>query len=122
MCAMMPERLANTDPFKQITEMVGCGPFKWVADERVQGSRNVYGEFDEYVPRDGGTPDWTRGPKIVHFDRVEWTTIPTPPPLRRAAERRAGLVGICDPRPDAADQRDRRGCGSWSTNPTGAVT
>jgi peptide/nickel transport system substrate-binding protein len=73
---MMPERLANTDPFKQITEMTGSGPFRFVADERVPGARNVYQRFDKYKPRDGGTPDWTAGPKIVHFDRVEWTTIP----------------------------------------------
>jgi peptide/nickel transport system substrate-binding protein len=73
---MMPERLANTDPFKQITEMVGSGPFRYVADERVPGARNVYQRFDKYQPRTSGTPDWTAGPKIVHYDRVEWTTIP----------------------------------------------
>jgi peptide/nickel transport system substrate-binding protein len=76
MCAMMPERLANTDPFKQITEIIGSGPFKYVQAERVQGSRNVYAKFEQYKPREGGTPTWTSGPKIVHFDRVEWTTIP----------------------------------------------
>ena len=74
--AMMPERLANTDPFKQITEIIGSGPFRFIADERVAGARNVYQRFDKYKPRDDGTPDWTAGPKIVHFDRVEWTTIP----------------------------------------------
>ena len=31
-----------------------------------------------YVPRESGTPDMTAGPKIVNFDRVEWTTIPDP--------------------------------------------
>ncbi len=31
MPAMMPERLANTDPFTQVTEMVGSGPFRFVA-------------------------------------------------------------------------------------------
>lgn len=76
MCAMMPERLANTDPFKQITEIIGSGPFRYKADERVQGSRNVYEKFDKYKPRENGVPDWTAGPKVVHFDRVEWTTIP----------------------------------------------
>src|SRR6267154_1819955 len=30
---VMPERLANTDPFQQITEMVGSGPFKFVKEE-----------------------------------------------------------------------------------------
>ena len=73
---MMPERLANTDPFKQITEMVGSGPFRFVADERVPGARNIYRRFDKYRPRDDGPAEWTAGPKIVHFDRVEWTTIP----------------------------------------------
>jgi peptide/nickel transport system substrate-binding protein len=74
--AMMPERLANTDPFKQITEMVGSGPFRYVMNERVPGARNVYERFDKYQPRADGTPDWTAGPKIVHYDRVEWSTIP----------------------------------------------
>ena len=73
---MMPERLASTDPFKQITEMVGSGPFRFVANERVPGSTNVYQRFDKYKPRESGSPDWTAGPKVVHFDRVVWTTIP----------------------------------------------
>ena len=47
----MPERLANTDPFKQVTEMVGSGPFRFVADERVAGARVVYERFDDYLPR-----------------------------------------------------------------------
>jgi peptide/nickel transport system substrate-binding protein len=78
-CAMMPERLANTDPFKAITEMVGSGPFRYVADERVPGSLTVYRRFENYVPRPGNTPTgWTAGPKPVHFDRVEWAYIPDP--------------------------------------------
>ena len=76
MCAMMPERLASTDPFKAITEVVGSGPFRFVANERVQGARNVYAKFDKYQPRETGPQEWTAGPKIVHFDRVVWTTIP----------------------------------------------
>ncbi len=76
MCAMMPERLANTDPFKQITEIVGSGPYRFIANERVAGARNVYQRFEKYQPRPNGTPDWTAGPKVTHFDRVEWTTIP----------------------------------------------
>ncbi len=76
MPAMMPERLALTDPMTQVGEMVGSGPFRYVADERVQGARNVYARFDRYRPREGGTPDWFSGPKVVRYDRVEWTTIP----------------------------------------------
>lgn len=77
-CAMMPERLAKTDPFKPITEMIGSGPFKWNAKERVVGSLAVYDRNPEYKPRESGTPEWTAGPKVVHFDRVEWHVIQDP--------------------------------------------
>lgn len=73
---MMPERLANQDAFQALTEVVGSGPFRFVADERVQGARNVYAKFDRYRPREEGVADWTAGPKIVHYDRVVWTTMP----------------------------------------------
>jgi peptide/nickel transport system substrate-binding protein len=76
MPAIMPERLAGTDAFKQVTEMVGSGPYRFKRDERVVGSRAVYERFDGYVPRTGGNPDWTSGPKVAHFDRVEWLVIP----------------------------------------------
>ena len=76
MCAIMPERLALTDPFRQVTEVVGSGPFRFKADERMQGSLVVYERFHEYKPREDGTPDWTSGPKVAHFDRLEWHVIP----------------------------------------------
>ena len=75
-CAMMPERLAKTDPFKQVTEMVGSGPFRFQASEHMAGSRVVYTRNAAYVPRPNGTPDFTSGPKVVHFDRVEWHVMP----------------------------------------------
>lgn len=75
-CFMMPERLANTDPFKLIPEAIGSGPFRYKPDERVPGARNVYERFERYKPRESGVADWTAGPKIVHFDRIEWTTMP----------------------------------------------
>ncbi|MBO1077718.1 ABC transporter substrate-binding protein [Roseomonas haemaphysalidis] len=78
MCAIMPERLAQTDAFTQVTEMVGSGPFRFKADERVAGARVVYEKFADYKPREGGTPGWTGGPKVVHFDRVEWNVVPDP--------------------------------------------
>ena len=78
MPAMMPERLARTDPSTQVTEMVGSGPFRFKADERVPGARAVYERFAGYVPRPDGVPDRTAGPKVVHLDRVEWTTVPDP--------------------------------------------
>jgi peptide/nickel transport system substrate-binding protein len=75
-CAMMPERLANTDPFQQVPELIGSGPFRYKADERVPGSLNVWTKFEGYVPRRDGKLTWTSGPKLVHYDRVEWKTIP----------------------------------------------
>jgi peptide/nickel transport system substrate-binding protein len=75
-CAMMPERLANTDAFTQVTEMVGSGPFKWNAKDRVVGSLAVYDRNAAYKPRSGPLSSWTAGPKIAHFDRVEWHVIP----------------------------------------------
>ena len=90
MCAVMPERLAATDPFKQVTEMVGSGPYRFRADERVQGSRFAYERFQGYKPREGGTPEWTAGPKVAHFDRVEWHVISDP--STAASALRAGEV------------------------------
>ncbi len=79
MCAIMPERLASIDPFKQVTEMVGSGPFRFKADERVSGARVVYERFTDYKPREGGgLSEWTSGPKVAHFDRIEWHVIPDP--------------------------------------------
>ncbi|MBV8914693.1 MAG: ABC transporter substrate-binding protein [Acetobacteraceae bacterium] len=79
MCAIMPERLASTDPYKQVTEMVGSGPYRFKANERVQGARFVYERFPGYTPREGGgRPEWTTGPKVAHFERIEWHIIPDP--------------------------------------------
>ncbi len=118
---MMPERLANTDPFKQITEMVGSGPFRFVADERVPGARNVYQRFDRYVPRQGGTPDWTAGPKVAHFDRVEWTTMPdagTKVGAMQSGEQDWWENPTADLLPLLARQRNVK---VVTTNPTGNV-
>ena len=87
MPAMMPERLARMDPNTQVTEMIGSGPFRFKADERVPGSRAVYERFAAYAPLQGGAPDRTAGPKIVHIDRVEWTTVPDPATASAALQR-----------------------------------
>ena len=75
---VMPKRFADTDPFQSIKEVVGSGPFRFMAAERVVGSKVVYTRNADYVPRPNGTPDWLAGPKIVNFDRVEWTVMPDP--------------------------------------------
>ena len=87
MCPVMPERLAMTDPFKQVTEMVGSGPFRFKPDERVSGSRVVWEKNTAYVPRPNGTPSGTSGPKIAHFDRVEWRILPDVGTVAAAMQR-----------------------------------
>jgi peptide/nickel transport system substrate-binding protein len=72
---IMPERLAKTDPYQQITEMVGSGPFKFVAEEFQPGHKVVYVKNTEYVPR-SEPPDWASGGKVVKVDRVEWLYVP----------------------------------------------
>jgi peptide/nickel transport system substrate-binding protein len=72
---IMPERLARTDPFKQVIEMVGSGPFKFVASEFQPGNKVVYVKNTDYVPR-WEPPSWASGGKIVKVDRVEWLVVP----------------------------------------------
>ena len=69
--AIMPERLAKTPPTTRIVEMVGSGPYRYLAAERVAGARNVYAKFDGYMPRQG-VASFCAGPRIAHFERVEW--------------------------------------------------
>ena len=83
---VMPERLAMTDPFQSIKEVIGSGPFRFEANERVVGSKVVYTRNQDYVPRPSGTPDWLAGPKIVNFDRVEWNVMPDPGTAAAALE------------------------------------
>jgi peptide/nickel transport system substrate-binding protein len=73
---MMPERIARTDANTAIREIVGSGPFRFKADERIAGSRLVYERNPDYRPRETGTASWTAGPKRVNVDRVEWQVIP----------------------------------------------
>ena len=95
---MMPERIAATDPYKQVTEIVGCGPLRFVPDEYVSGSRMVFARFDGYVPRQGPA-SYTAGGHKVNVDRVEWRVIPDP--ATASAALTAGEVDWVElPQPD----------------------
>ena len=72
---IMPEHVARTDAYKQITETIGSGPYKFVSKEYVPGILSVYARNADYVPRQEPA-DLTSGGKVAHFDRVEWQTIP----------------------------------------------
>jgi peptide/nickel transport system substrate-binding protein len=77
MCAIMPERVARTDPFTQISDATGSGPFRFRQDQFRPGDVAVYERFAGYAPRDEAA-DFMAGGKVVHFDRVEWRVMPDP--------------------------------------------
>jgi peptide/nickel transport system substrate-binding protein len=72
---IMPERLAQTDPFKQIPEAIGSGPFRFVTNEYVAGNLAVFEKFDRYNPRPEPA-SFAAGGYRVMVDRVEWRIIP----------------------------------------------
>jgi peptide/nickel transport system substrate-binding protein len=74
---IMPERIAKTDPFKQITEYVGSGPMRFVRNEWVSGDRAVFEKFADYVPRQE-PGSWLAGGKRILVDRIEWKVMPDP--------------------------------------------
>jgi peptide/nickel transport system substrate-binding protein len=95
---IMPERLARTDANTQVGEVVGSGPFRFVRNEFVSGSRMVYEKFDGYRPR-SEPADGAAGGKVAHFQRIEWHILTDP--STAAAALQAGEVDWVDqPLPD----------------------
>src|SRR3954464_1618469 len=77
MAFIMPERIAKTDPFKQIEEYIGSGPMKFVKNEWVPGAKAVFEKFADYKPRDEKA-SWLAGGKNMLIDRIEWVVMPDP--------------------------------------------
>ncbi|MBS7812650.1 ABC transporter substrate-binding protein [Roseococcus sp. XZZS9] len=88
-CAIMPERVAQTDPFTQINDPTGSGPFRFRRDLFRPGDVAIYERFDGYVPRSEPT-DFMTGAKQVHFDRVEWRVMPDPATAGAALQNNEG--------------------------------
>jgi peptide/nickel transport system substrate-binding protein len=82
---VMPERHANTDPFTQITEAIGSGPYRFNRAEWVPGSRSVYERNAAYVPRQEAA-NMLAGGKVAHFDRIEWRIMPDPATVAAALQ------------------------------------
>jgi peptide/nickel transport system substrate-binding protein len=77
MALIMPERIARTDPFKQINEYIGSGPMKFATSEWVPGAKAVFTRYAEYPARPEAA-DWLSGGKRMMFDRIEWIIAPDP--------------------------------------------
>ena len=83
---IMPKRLAATDPNEAVPEIVGSGPFKFVKDEWVPGSKVVFAKNTDYVPRSEPANGFAGG-KVVKVDRVEWVVLPDPQSAIQALNR-----------------------------------
>jgi len=87
--AIMPERLAATSAFKPVGEIIGSGPYRFLPEEHITGARAAYERFPLYQPRVSGPVGFTAGPKVAHFDRVEWLTLD---PFSAMAALRSGEI------------------------------
>ena len=72
---IMPKKVAETDPFKQIDDYTGSGPFIFVKDQWKPGEKTVYVKNPKYKPR-SEPASGLAGAKIAKVDRVEWVAIP----------------------------------------------
>jgi peptide/nickel transport system substrate-binding protein len=105
-CAILPERLAAaTGP---IEEIIGSGPFRFLAEEHEPGVLTAYGRFEGYLPRAEGEASGLAGPRRPLFARVEWR--PTPDTAEALQAIRSGAADWWES-PDLAAQtalrRDR---------------
>ncbi|MET0682096.1 MAG: ABC transporter substrate-binding protein, partial [Casimicrobiaceae bacterium] len=66
---------AQLDPNTAMTTAIGSGPFMFVREEWVPGSKVVYRKNPDYKAR-SDAPDGFAGAKLAKVDRVEWLVIP----------------------------------------------
>ena len=116
---IMPERIARTDPNKAITEVMGSGPYRFLADEYVSGSRVAYARNDGYVPRTEAV-EWATGGKVAHYPRIEWHIIPDPA-TAAAALRNGEMDWWEQPLADLLPSLERAGIRTQIDQPAGRL-
>jgi peptide/nickel transport system substrate-binding protein len=74
---MMPKKTAETDPNTQIKveDVIGSGPFLFIANEWKPGEKVVFVKNPKYKPRSEPASGLAGG-KVVKVDRVEWIAMP----------------------------------------------
>jgi peptide/nickel transport system substrate-binding protein len=74
---MMPKKTAETSPDQQIKveDVIGSGPFVFVASEWKPGEKVVFVKNPKYKPRSEPASGLAGG-KIVKVERVEWIAMP----------------------------------------------
>ncbi len=83
---IQPERLAAIPPSEQFKEVIGSGPYRFIADEFQAGAIAHYARWDKYVPR-SEPPDMWAGGHVANFDRVEWIAQPDSSTAAAALQR-----------------------------------
>lgn len=72
---MMPERIANTNPYIPITDPIGSGPYIFSMRDWDPVNKVVYLRNDAYVPREEPT-SLAAGGKVAKLDRIELVYYP----------------------------------------------
>ncbi len=83
---VQPERISSTPVGEQFKEVIGSGPYRFLADEFQAGAIAHYARWDKYVPR-SEPPDFWSGGHVANFDRVEWTAQPDSSTAAAALQR-----------------------------------
>ena len=92
--AIMPERLAAESPFKPVAEIVGSGPYRFLEGRACQRRPRRLRALCASISRGrAARSGFTSGPKVAHFERVEWLTLDRVFGVGGAAPRRDRLVG-----------------------------
>ena len=71
---VMPERMAVTDPMKQVTDWIGSGPYRFLKEDWVPGAQAAWAKFDRYIPRPEPVSGIAGG-RVAGVDRIEWTIL-----------------------------------------------
>jgi peptide/nickel transport system substrate-binding protein len=88
---------------------MGSGPYRFLANEFIAGSSAAFARNEAYVPTPVAASGYTAGPKVTHFDRVEWKIIPDA--ATAAAALQAGEIDWYEQPPPEIQQMLRRNRG-----------
>jgi hypothetical protein len=83
MRCIMPERLAATNPFREVTEMIWSGPYRFLPTEFNAGERAAYERFTGYPHRGEGTLSYTAGPNRRRRNNAVTDVVGSPSECRR---------------------------------------
>jgi peptide/nickel transport system substrate-binding protein len=100
--AIMPERLAAESPYNRSPRSSAAVPAAPAQRSMSAALARSFGQFADYRPRAEGPVGFTAGPKVAHFERVEWVTLD--PFSASAAPRRGEIDWWENPPRDLVDQ------------------